>query len=204
VQKSVPEACDLRNRMTYARATADAGVFTIPESTEKLYLAVDGRLYRNRISYQGCRQYTAESAISFGDEASPQTPLTPQSGEPELPAARTPLHLRLTSKIDSDRNSAGDPIEAKLVSGVSDSQGHTLPAGAVFRGHIAQMEHNYASPQTVVIALRFDSVVLNGSPVSVKLGPAGWEDEKGRQIFRFHERKVLLDSRFVSSWLFVR
>jgi hypothetical protein len=60
-------ACDLRTRMKYARTTLSASEFTIPEFSEKEYISDDGWYFSNWIRYTGCRQYTAESALTFGD-----------------------------------------------------------------------------------------------------------------------------------------
>jgi hypothetical protein len=193
VRKAISGACDLRTRMTYAKATVEAGVFTIPESTEKLYRADDGTLFRNQISYRGCRQYSAESSISFGDDDS-----APAKGAAEtnvsLPVRGTRLDLRMTTKIDSERNAAGDPIEAKLDKPVKDSEGHTIPAGTLLRGHLARMENVYGTGARVVMAIRFDEMVLNGKPVRVELKPAGWVDERGRQQFSFLGRRASFNS----------
>jgi hypothetical protein len=58
----------MRTRTIYTQVTMNAGEFTVPKSTEKEYLAKDGSYFTNRVSYEGCRQYTAESSISFGDD----------------------------------------------------------------------------------------------------------------------------------------
>ncbi len=205
----VPGACDLRTRMTYARVPIAAGIYTIPESTEKLYLAADGSLFRNRASYKGCREYTAESAISFGDEDTAQADAAPT---PVLPASGTRLDLTLVSKIDSKTAMAGDAVEARLAREVRDKEGHVLPANTVFRGHIAQMEHIYASPPTVtsarangssvLLALHLDSLVLNGVTMNTRVDPAGIADGNGNQIYHFMGTNFVLDSRFVSKWIF--
>jgi len=75
-----------------------ADEFTIPEATEKEYLAKDGSFFVNRVSYDGCRQYTSESVLTFGDDA-PATASDRQSKvSAPLPVAGSELRLRLHRK----------------------------------------------------------------------------------------------------------
>jgi hypothetical protein len=193
IRKAIAEACDLRTRMTYAKAAVEAGVFTIPESTEKLYRTKDGVVFRNRISYRSCRQYSSESSISFGDGESAAGYASARSISSSLPVPGTVLELRMATKIDSDKNAAGDPIETRLVKPVKDSEGHTIAAGTVVRGHLARMENIYGPHPRIVIAIRLDEMVVRGKPVKVTLHPTGWVDEKGRQQFAFSGRRAVLD-----------
>jgi hypothetical protein len=194
-------ACDLRTRMTYTTAPIAAGVFTIPESTEKLYLASDGSFFRNRTSYQGCREYGAESAISF-DEDRAQGAAARGGPAFVLPDPGTRIELSLAGTIDSQKTAAGDAIEAKLTRSARDKEGHTLPANTVFRGHVMQMEHVYGNPASVVMTLRFESMEWNGAGVNVQLNPAGPMDGSGNQVYRFLGGDFHVDSRFVSKWSF--
>lgn len=110
----LPGACDLRTQMTYTRTIMDAGEFTIPESTEKEFLSTDGAYYLNRSSYEGCRQYTSESTLTFGDDASAVNSPEPAAASAALPVAGGELQLRLATKIDSESSGAGDALEATL------------------------------------------------------------------------------------------
>lgn len=197
VHKAVPEACDLRASMIYAKAAIATGVFTIPQSTEKLYTASDGTVFRNLISYQGCRQYSSESSISFGDEESASAQGSTERLGSSLPAPGTTLELRLASKIDSDKNAAGDAIEAKLAKPVKDSEGHTIAAGTVFRGHLGHMENIYGPRPRVLVSLRLEEMVVRGKPVPVTLRPTGFVDQRGRQQFSFAGRRVVVQSQLV-------
>ena len=112
VSKSVQAACDIRTQMTYAKAEAGAGLFTVPASTEKEYLSKDGALFRDRVLYEGCREYRSESTLTFGDPASET--VNGLKAHPALPPASTEVQLRLSTNIDSEKNWAGDTIEATL------------------------------------------------------------------------------------------
>lgn len=194
------EACDLRTRMTYAPTPPSASEFLMPASVEKEYLASDGWYFQNRVQYTGCREYSAESTLTFGD-APPATP----AGGAGSPAASGPragdkLELRLTTKIDSDVNSAGDIIEATLVRPVEGTNGRRIPAGTVVRGHLGQVEKIFSPRKDVTIAMRFDTIVVGGSALPLNLAPTGRMDGRGRGVFEFSGERVKLDDRFTSRW----
>lgn len=193
-------ACGLRTRMKYARAILSASEFTIPESSDKEYFSDDGWYFSNRIRYTGCRQYTAESALTFGDETSSLNGNDHSKAEPALPRPGTKLELRLASRIDSTLSWGGDPVEAILVRSVRGTDGRPIPAGTVVRGHLARVERTYAPRPGVSVAMRFDAIILDGAPVGLNLIPVGKQDVRGRAVFNFRQEKVILDDKFVSQW----
>lgn len=193
-----PGTCDLRTKMTYTRAAATSGEFSIPKSSQVEFLYKNGHYSENRSSFEGCREYGSESVLSFGDD------LPAGNGEakvpPALAKAGAELRLRLVSKVDSDVNIAGDSLEASLVRAVPDSKGGIIPEGTVFRGHLAQLERIYWPHPEVLVVLRFDTIVLQGQTLAVKLFPTGQNDDRGRAVFRFPGKHAVLDSKFVSRW----
>jgi hypothetical protein len=200
LQNAISTACDLRTRMIYTRVTMEAGEFTIPKSTEKEYLAKDASYFTNRVSYEGCRQYTSKSSVSFGDE-SPRIRADEQTASPEaLPANGVELQLRLASRIDSELDYAGDSLEATSVRPVRDTTGGMIPPGTVFRGHLAQLEKVYVPRREVVFGIGFDMIVLNGAPVPITLDVVGKMDQRGRMIVRIRGPRGTLDKGFVSRW----
>lgn len=191
-------ACGLRTRMKYARAILSASEFTIPESSDKEYFSDDGWYFSNRIRYTGCRQYTVESALTFGDETSSLNGNDHSKAEPALPRPGTKLELRLASRIDSTLSWGGDPVEAILVRSVRGTDGRPIPAGTVVRGHLARVERTYAPRPAVSVAMRFDAIILDGAPVGLNLIPVGKQDVRGRAVFNFRQEKVILHDKFVS------
>jgi len=199
LSKALLEVCDIRTRMTYTRTTMQASEFMIPESTEMEYMGKDGAYSLNRVSYESCRQYMSQSTLSFGDEALRTVPQGQTKVSRGLPVAGTELRLQLASKINSDVSSAGDSLEAKLVRAVRDTEGGTIPVGTVIRGHLAELERVYFPPRQVV-AIRFDTIVLSGAPVPLIIDPIGKMDQRGRGIFIFAGKRLVLGKEFVSRW----
>lgn len=194
------EACDLRTRMTYTRTAASASEFLMPALVEKEYLASDGWYFLNSVRYTGCREYSAESTLTFGDDP-PATPAGPASSPAGAgPRAGAKLELRLATKLDSDVNSAGDSIQAMLVRPVEGTDGRRIPAGTVVRGHLGQVEKTFSPRKAVTIAIRFETIVVGGSALPLNLEPTGRIDGRGRGVFEFSGEKVRLDDRFTSRW----
>ena len=194
------EACDLRTRMTYTRTPPSASEFLMPASVEKEYLASDGWYFQNRVQYTGCREYSAESTLTFGD-----TPPARQAGPVSSTAGAGPragakLELRLATRLDSDVNSAGDSIEATLVRPVEGTNGRRIPAGTVVRGHLGQVEQTFSPKRDVTFAMRFDTIIVGGWALRLNLAPVGRIDGRGRGVFEFSGERVKLDNRFTSRW----
>lgn len=196
---AVPTACDLRTRMTYARTTMNASEFTIPDRAEREYLRLDGRYFSDSIEYTGCRQYTAQSALTFGDVSGPEREDQGKSAV-AVPRAGTTLELRLASKVDSELSSAGDGLEAALVRAVPAANGRMIPAGTTVRGRLTQVEKIFAPKPAVTFSMKLDTIVLDGAPVPLTLVPAGKQDLRGGAVFQFPQPRVALDSSFISRW----
>lgn len=199
IPKQLRGSCDLRTRMTYTRAAFNSSQFIIPEEVSKEFLAIDGSYFTNTIGYTGCRQYTAESSLTFGTDAPNDSESRPAAA-PALPVPGTQLELRLRSSIDSDVNWGGDRVEATLTHAVKTSKGGTIPAGTVVRGHLAEVEKVFSPYRGVRLTIRFDTIVLNGAPVALAMKPEGKQDLRGRGVFQFAKPRVVLDRRFTSKW----
>ena len=172
--QTLPEACDIRTRMTYTRTALEAREFMMPESTEREYLSKDGSYSMNYVVYEGCHEYTAESVLTFGDDAGGPS-LSGQPKAPQaLPVTGSELELRLVSRIDSEAASAGDSLEATLVRQVGNTDGGRIPAGTSFRGHLTQLEKAYIPQRQLLVGIRFDTIVVNG-----RASPAGTRSDWG-------------------------
>lgn len=183
--------------MTYTSASH----FTIPESVVKEYLQSDGWYFSNWLLYTGCRQYTSESSVTYGGDASIPKPALRSNVQPALPRPGTTLQLRLTSRIDSNVSSAGDAIEARLIRAVRATDNRVIPAGTLVRGHLAQVEQMFQPRPARTIAMRFDTIVLGEASLPLTLAPAVKMDARGRAVFTFKNPNVVLDRNFISRWL---
>ncbi len=169
------------------------------------HLKIVGRIAISRFFHVVSRTPTevatqpSETILSFGDEAPRVVPQGRTKVSLALPVVGSEIRLRLASKIDSDVSSAGDSLEAKVVRAVPDTEGGTIPVGTVIRGHLAELESVYFPPRQVA-AIRFDTIVLNGAPVPLIIDPIGKTDQRGRGIFTFDGKRLVLGKEFVSRW----
>ncbi len=200
LRQTLPDVCVLTTHMTYARTKMEAGDFMMPALTQKDLTLENGSFFENKDSYQGCRQYSTESVLAFGDESSASPAAAPARRNPSPPAPGTKVDLRLISKIDFETNFAGDTIEAALIHPIRVPGGGLIPAGSVVRGHLAQMQRQHSPSNEFFVALRFDSLVLGGTPVPLALEPLGRADPRGRGLFVFPATRTALGKEFVSHW----
>jgi hypothetical protein len=197
----LPEVCEMRTQMNYARSSSRTGGYMLPSATEKDLLLNDATYLENRTSYQGCRQFGSESVLKFDDDV----PEAPSAGEQAARALSFPpgtqLELSLISKIDSQVSSAGDIVEAALTKSVRVGGRVSAPAGTIVRGHLTQLEHVYLPWNQVVIGIRFDRMMLEKTEIPLALAPLGEMDEHGRGTFTFNGKRAVLEKKFVSRWV---
>lgn len=127
-----------RDTMEYARMRIGESDFLLPSSSELVMVDREGTENRNVSRFTGCRKYTGESTVSFGDpEAAPE-----RAGEPEavrLPAGLT-LEATLDSALDPAKVAIGDPVSATLQRQVKKGTEIFAPKGAVLSGRITRFE----------------------------------------------------------------
>jgi len=131
----------------YARMRIGDADFLLPRRTELTVARRLGSAERNRMTFAQCRQYLAESTVSFQ--------------QPDRLPAGLALTLALDADIDADRLRGGAAVFAKLVSEVRNPQGLLIPAHAVVRGRVLQAERQPGPPPMVGVILEFDEIVAN-------------------------------------------
>ena len=123
---------------------------------------------RNVTTFAGCREYQAESEISFDDStaAAGSVPQTFGRGRVTLPIG-LPVTLALEGPIDTATAAAGDAIDARVLTPIRRAgSGEVLvPAGAIVRGRIRRVEHHLLPSPYFRIVLAFNRVEV-GSAVS--------------------------------------
>jgi hypothetical protein len=170
----------------------------------------------NVTTFSACHEYVAQSTIRFGDEdeIAKAAANAPRAATP-LPAGIM-LTLALTDAIDTSRAAGGDPVSAKVTKAVRASGSNTIlvPAGAIARGRILQMRHNYANSQFMIL-IRFDTLESQGavSPLSVRLtkrpARAGFGllpiplDDTGSSFTISSKGEYVMKAGFESDWITV-
>jgi len=193
-----PEVCAIRTQIDYASSSSGAGNFTIPSITQKSLVLGDGSHFETRVAYEQCREFSSESVVTFAEDPATSTPSARPA--PPGPAPLSEFEVQLVSTIYSEKSFAGEALEAALMRPIHDSTSREIPAGTIVRGHLAQIERVFAPRKAIVIAIRFDAMVLSGVEVPLALEPEGRSDARGHGVFVFPGSRIVLDKKFTSWW----
>ena len=166
--------CKAESALEYARVRIGDGDFLLPRQSD-LHLAQRSPRETDSTSvFTGCREFLAESVVSFDDDAG-----TP--GASGASAAKSPivlpegisLPLRLSAAIDSDTAAAGDAVNATVTQPVRSpkSKAILIPAGAVAHGRISRMEHRLVPSPSFTFAIAWQTIEINGvaSPLTANV-----------------------------------
>ena len=174
-----PEAaafCEAAAALDYQQVHIGDSDLLLPRQAELEIELRDGGETRNLTAFSQCREYQAESEITFAESASTAN-ASPQSagrGRVALPIG-LPVILALASSIDTAAAAAGDPVDAKVVKAVrrAGSSEELVPAGAIVRGRIRRVEHHLMPSPYFRIVLAFNRVEVDGavSPFVVRSEP---------------------------------
>lgn len=126
-------------RIRYERLPNAVPDLLLPQSAEVVLRHSTGEVRRNKIEFAQCREYLAESSVSFGPpEPAGQAPQAEPS-RVDLPGGLT-IKMELDSSFDSATAAIGDTVRAHVVEDVRRSGKLILPKGAVATGRIRSME----------------------------------------------------------------
>jgi hypothetical protein len=162
-----PEAtfCQAATTLNYQLVRIGDSDVLLPRQSELEIVLKGGRETRNETTFASCREYQAESELTFDLPASDGRPVAPRTGwgRVSLPIG-LPVTLALEGPIDSDTAATGDPIAAKVLKPVRrpGSNEELIPAGAVVRGRIRRVEHHFFPKPYFLVAIAFNRVEWHG------------------------------------------
>ena len=168
--------CQAASALDYQLVHIGDSDLLLPRQAELQIELKNGPETNNVTTFAQCREYQAESEISFDESASAGgvTPQSAERGRLSLPIG-LPVTLALERPIDTASSAAGDPVDAKVVKPVvrPGSNEVLVPAGAVARGRIRRVEHHRLPSPYFRIVLAFNRVEVNGavSPFVVRSEP---------------------------------
>lgn len=132
------------NVMEYARLPIGESDFLLPKFSELRMTQPDGAVSRNRVSFDGCRQYMGESVIRF-DEDTSGTAAAAVKSIPVSLAGGLEVEAALRTKIDMETGAVGDPVSVELLSPIRGRDGGVLaPKGALLTGRISRLGRRFA------------------------------------------------------------
>ena len=142
----------------YAQMRIGEADFLLPESAAQTMVDTSEAEYHNDIRFSGCRQYGAESSISFDATPAGAAPAKKQTEKLEIPDGVT-LDVRLQSPITFEKSAVGDPVTARLDHMVK-AGGIQLPKGATLSGRIRRLEQVYLPEKVFYVGLELSSAAF--------------------------------------------
>ena len=169
LMRLILHADDIPKRIKMSAATTEIDYTRVPIGKSSVLLPQVARLFlrfpsggenRNEISYADCRQFGAESVLSFGDAPGGDDEARIVE-ETEIPPGVL-LHIRLETEIDSERSAVGDPVQGTLKRSIKKHGRVIAPRGALVTGRIRVLQHHTQPQEFCMIglelsAMRFES-----------------------------------------------
>jgi len=218
--------CETDTSLEYGMVALGGNDYLLPAKTVQTFVGRDGAEDENRIAFASCREYRAASTLSFGEgQPTVQTSRGEASETSGFPAG-LPVTIELTTRVQADVAAAGDRIEGRLSKPIrAPGQQATLgPQGARVAGRLMRVEKHYSHPAELTVALRWETLEINGietalqlipdrrvaNPGTVGLGgfiqrgmtielPLPTESRYG--VYHFPGSQVTLESGFQTEWL---
>jgi hypothetical protein len=151
----------------YGLVAVGAGSFLLPLATDVRMVSDRGLQSRTITQFSQCRQFLAESSISFEDR-----PLQQASKTSDAAAGLPPgmiLEVALTASIDRKTAAAGDVVKAEVRKEVRAKGGIVIPKGAVLEGRILRLEtRGDAGQQRDLLAIRFTKVSAGSGQATLR------------------------------------
>lgn len=94
--------------LEYARVEIGGAGHTMPVSMEMTLEDMNGAVHRNRAVFSGCKQYTGESTLTFGDPP-PEAPVVEAPVVMTLPEGLA-VTMKLKEELDLSKAATGDPV----------------------------------------------------------------------------------------------
>jgi hypothetical protein len=136
---------------------------------QQRFVYSNGNEVENTARLANCREYTAESTVSFGES---ETPIAAGGNAtrlaPRLPAD-LPFTLELLEPIDTDQAAAGDSFRARLVEPLRDKKGKTLVrGGSIVEGRLLSVTNYHRLPPESTLVMQPRAVWSNGVKVPLQ------------------------------------
>jgi hypothetical protein len=141
--------------LEYAPIRIGEADFILPSSSQLTMVSARGHENQNRTRFTGCRQYTAESRLSFDDGASDQ-PARPAAAL--VLAPRLKMELTLDSEIQPETAAVGDAVRAVLHAPLQLDDGYVAAKGAPVHGRVVRVEKQSLPFEHYVVALEFHTL----------------------------------------------
>jgi hypothetical protein len=165
-------SCEDDSELEYSMVRLGSDDYLLPATTRQRFIMRDGWEAENTVTFSECRDFRGHSTVNFGPKAADSklsVGATPLDLPPDLPVT-----VEFTSPpVRGDQAAAGDRIEGRLVNAIRDPVQQTVrvPAGALVAGRLMRVETRWRHPVEITIALRWETVEVDGTPTPIRLMP---------------------------------
>ena len=219
--------CETDTALEYGTVQLGGDDYMLPKVARQKFIGRDGSESENTITFSGCREYQAESSVTFGGG-----PGSVRAAPGSTPAAfldlppGLPVTVELAATIHGDRAAAGDRIRGRLAKPLRDARQKVLaPEGTMVHGRLMRVETRHSSPPEFTVALRWESLEIDGvklpfsllpdrRPGNARLAPLGGLRQRGMTIELplpgeggygvYHFRVEGVENGFRTEWLTAR
>jgi hypothetical protein len=187
--------CESQSTLEFGMVRLSTQDYLLPRVTHQHFLARDGSEHRNTITFSACREYLGESVVSFDGHPPVAEPDAHSAATPpEIPAG-LPVSIELTTALDPE-SAAGDRLQGRLLRDVADPVRHAvvLPEGARVEGRLMRVEVHHPAPPEFSIALRWETVEIDGVKLPLSLRPSRQVSVAGAAAKgMLHPRGILIE-----------
>ena len=219
--------CETDTALEFGTVQLGGDDYMLPKVTHQRFIGRDGSEAENTVTFSGCRDYQAESSVTFGGG-----PGSVRAAPGSTPAAfldlppGLPVTVELAATIHGDRAAAGDRIRGRLAKPLRDARQKVLaPEGTMVHGRLMRVETRHSSPPEFTVALRWESLEIDGvklpfsllpdrRPGNARLAPLGGLRQRGMTIELplpgeggygvYHFRVEGVENGFRTEWLTAR
>lgn len=151
-----------RSVIDYGRVLIGENTFLLPQSAEVVMRDLAANEYRSVTRFSACRQFTAESHLSFGETPKKLAPTRREPlSEVYLPPGLS-VELALEKEVHPRKSFVGDPVTARVSRDVKKGGIMHVPKGARAHGRILRLDYAGAPSYSVVMGLRFERLEFDG------------------------------------------
>ena len=190
-------ACTAETRVDYQTVRLGTGGFLLALESELHFLLRDGTESTSISTYEGCREYAAESSLSVGEPPIAAQPRIVATSSPPVSIPNgVPVTLALVTPINTDTAAAGDVIAAKVKRSVLDpkSQRNLISAGAIVQGRIVRLEHRFLPTPHFLISISWATIADHNAvaPFFARIAQADSGHPNGQAYFQNGRLRIWL------------
>jgi hypothetical protein len=164
-------SCEVDSTLEYGLVPLGGVEYLLPRLTRQRFIGRLGEEAENRVQFSACREYQGESTISFGETATRAPNAAPKPSVPALPPWQI-ISVEVAAPVQLRAAAAGDRIAGRLATEIRDAQGKVAaPEGARLEGRLMRVELRPEGTGDLAVALRWETIELQGTKVSLSLDP---------------------------------